>query len=109
MNGAGTAAAKSIALTKQVSCTSLEGTAKVTPVAETFKAVAYPNPSSEGFTIKSSNEKSFGVQVYDMLGRCIEQRHLKSDSQLGTNYPSGTYILKVSQGKNLQSLQLIKR
>ena len=109
MNGAGTATAKSIALTKQVSCATLEGISKVTPVAEAFTVVAYPNPSSEGFTIKSSNEKSFGVQVYDMLGRLIEQRHLKSDSQLGTNYPSGTYILKVSQGKNLQSLQLIKR
>ena len=110
MNGAGTAAAKSIALTKQVSCTTLEGISKVTPVAETFKVVAYPNPSSEGFTIKSSNEKSFGVQVYDMAGRLIEKLQIKSGPmQLGANYPSGTYILKVSQGKNLQSLQLIKR
>ena len=110
MNGAGTATAKSIALTKQVSCATLEGISKVTPVAEAFTVVAYPNPSSEGFTIKSSNEKSFGVQVYDMAGRLIEKLQIKSGpTQLGANYPSGTYILKVSQGKNLQSLQLIKR
>jgi hypothetical protein len=52
---------------------------------------------------------SAGVQVYDMAGRFIEKRQIKSGpTQLGANYPSGTYILKVSQGKNLKSLQVIK-
>ena len=112
MNGAGTAAAKSIALTKQVSCATLEGISKVTPVAEAFKVVAYPNPATSVFTLDVNLAKgtSAGVQVYDMAGRLIEKLQIKSGpTQLGANYPSGTYILKVSQGKNQQSLQLIKR
>ena len=112
MNGAGTATAKSIALTKQVSCTTLEGISKVTPVAQAFKVVAYPNPATSVFTLDVNLVKgtSAGVQVYDMAGRLIEKLQIKSGpTQLGANYPSGTYILKVSQGKNLQSLQVIKR
>ena len=108
-NGAGSSAAKTLVIPKVDTCDSITPMmSKVIP--EVFKVVAYPNPSSEGFTIKSSNEKSFGVQVYDMAGRLIEKLQIKSGpTQLGANYPSGTYILKVSQGKNLKSLQLIKR
>ena len=112
MNGAGTASAKSIALTKQVSCTTLDGISKVTPVAEAFTVVAYPNPTTSVFTLDVNLAKgtSAGVQVYDMAGRLIEKLQIKSGpTQLGANYPSGTYILKVSQGKNLKSLQVIKR
>ena len=112
MNGAGTSTAvKTLPLTKLTACTTLTSILKVAPVAETFKAVAYPNPATSVFTLDVNLAKgtSAGVQVYDMAGRFIEKRQIKSGpTQLGANYPSGTYILKVSQGKNLQSLQVIK-
>jgi hypothetical protein len=71
--------------------------------------VAYPNPSTEGFKIKSSNEKSFGVQVYDMLGRSIEQRQLKSDSPIGFNYAKGIYNVIVTQDAQVKTLRVIKK
>ncbi len=109
-NGAGSSAAKTLVIPKVDTCDSITPTrSKVIP--ETFKAVAYPNPATSVFTLDVNLAKgtSAGVQVYDMAGRFIEKRQIKSGpTQFGANYPSGTYILKVSQGKNLQSLQVIK-
>ena len=76
---------------------------------EEFSAVAYPNPSTEGFRVKSANGKSFGVQVYDMLGRSIEQRQISSDSEIGSNYAKGIYNVIVNQGANVKTLRVIKR
>jgi hypothetical protein len=106
INGTGPSTAKTLAIAKTTACG-----ARIAPEAdaEAFKVVAYPNPSTEGFTI-SSNVKSFGVQVYDMLGRSIEQRKVSSGStQIGAAYPSGTYTLKVSQGENQKTVIVIKR
>jgi len=76
---------------------------------EAFSAVAYPNPSIEGFKVKSGNGKSFGVQVYDMLGRSIEQRQMNSDDQIGSNYAKGIYNVIVNQGANVKTLRVIKQ
>ena len=78
-------------------------------VTEALKVVAYPNPSTEGFRVKSGNGKSFGVQVYDMLGRSIEQRQMSSDAQIGSNYAKGVYNVIVNQGANTKSVRVIKR
>ena len=110
INGVGTSTAtKSLALTKLAACTTLTSVSKVAPVASVFKVVAYPNPSTEGFKINSSNKKPFGVQVYDMLGRSIEQRQLKSDSQIGANYARGIYNVIVTQDAQVKTLRLIKK
>ncbi len=76
---------------------------------EKFSAVAYPNPAAEGFRVKSSNGKSFGVQVYDMLGRSIEQRQMSSDAQIGSNYAKGIYNVIVNQGASVKTLRVIKQ
>jgi hypothetical protein len=90
-------------------CTPAPG--RIAPEATTadkFSAVAYPNPVTEGFRVKSSNGKSFGVQVYDMLGRSIEQRQLQSEDQIGSNYAKGIYNVIVSQGTEVKTLRVIK-
>ena len=76
---------------------------------DAFTVEAYPNPSKEAFRIKSSNGQSFGVQVYDMLGRLIEQFQLKSDSQIGASYPSGVYNIRVTQDAQTKTLKIIKQ
>ena len=106
-NGTGTSGVKSLTV-KRVACTG----ARLAPEAATtekFSAVAYPNPATEGFRVKSSNGKSFGVQVYDMLGRSIEQRQMSSDAQIGSNYAKGVYNVIVNQGANTKSVRVIKR
>jgi hypothetical protein len=51
-----------------------------------------------------------GVQVYDMTGRLIEQRQEESNSvEVGNNYPSGVYIVIVSQGEEMKTLRVIKK
>jgi hypothetical protein len=82
---------------------------RLSDVANDFNVTAYPNPATEGFRVKSSNGKSFGVQVYDMLGRSIEQRQMSSDAQIGSNYAKGIYNVIVNQGANVKTLRVIKK
>ena len=40
----------------------------------------------------------------------MENRQVKVRTiQIGANYPSGTYILKVSQAQNIKTLSVIKK
>jgi hypothetical protein len=105
INGTGSSTAKTLAIAKTTACV-----ARIAAEADAdaFKVVAHPNPSTEGFTI-SSNVKSFGVQVYDMLGRSIEQRQMTSESKIGSNYAKGVYNVIVNQGANVKTLRVIKQ
>jgi hypothetical protein len=106
-NGTGTSATKSLTV-KRVAATCLRLAPEAASATEAFSVVAYPNPSTEGFKVTSSNKKSFGVQVYDMLGRSIEKRQMTSDSQIGSNYAKGIYNVIVNQGANVETLRVIK-
>ena len=108
-NGCGYGPSKKLTL-KRGSCT----TAKIAPQAEKptelFTAVAYPNPTSTNFELTTNTEKAFEVKAYDLLGRLIEKQHTQEATlKIGANYQSGTYILKVSQGENQKTLQVIKK
>jgi hypothetical protein len=78
-----------------------------------FSVIAYPNPSSNVFTIQvqsSSKGVKTGIQVYDTTGRLLENRDVNSDSiTLGSNYPSGIYQVIVKQGANTKTVRVIKR
>jgi hypothetical protein len=107
-NGTGSSIAKTLDISKITTCGNRIAPEALT-TTEKFSAVAYPNPATEGFRVKSSNGKSFGVQVYDMLGRSIEQRQMSSDAQIGSNYAKGVYNVIVNQGANTKSVRVIKR
>jgi len=77
-----------------------------------FSVIAYPNPSSDVFTldVQSSSKGTTGVQVYDMAGRLIENRQVQSNSvEVGRNYASGIYNVIVNQGTKVKTLRVIKR
>ena len=81
-------------------------------VQDVFNVIAYPNPSSSKFTIdvQSSNKGTKNVQVYDMVGRLIENRQVNSNSvEVGRNYASGVYNVIVNQGTKVKTLQVIKQ
>jgi hypothetical protein len=103
-NGTGISAIKSLTVKKALCPTKLSN-----PTSADFSAVAYPNPSTEGFKVTSSNDKSFGVQVYDMLGRSIEKRQMTSGAQIGSNYAKGVYNVIVTQDANVKTLRVIKQ
>jgi hypothetical protein len=109
-NGTGNSIAKSYAA-KRLACANPVRIAPEATTAEKFSAVASPNPAPEGkgFQVTSSNGKSFGVQVYDMLGRSIEQRQMSSEAQIGSNYAKGIYNVIVNQDAQVKTLRVIKR
>ncbi len=79
-------------------------------VAEDFTVIAYPNPSASEFTIESSSKGATTVQVYDMMGRLIENAQANANSvQVGRNYAAGTYNVIVSQGAKAKTLKVIKK
>ena len=109
-NGTGSSEALPLAISKTTTCGSRIAPEAV--VTDEFSIVAYPNPSLSEFTldIQSSRKGDTGLQVYDVVGRLMENRQVKLRTiQIGANYPSGTYILKVSQGENIKTLTVIKK
>ena len=110
-NGCGlSGAVKSVTLTSGSCPTNI--TSRNASVAKDFSVIAYPNPSSEVFTldVQSSSKGATGVQVYDMVGRLIENRQVDSNSiEIGRNYQSGVYNVIVTQDSNVKTLRLIKR
>jgi hypothetical protein len=80
---------------------------------EDLKAVAMPNPSSTNFRIiVSGNNVKDPVKLFvtDMLGRVIETRttYTGQTITLGEKYISGTYAVRIIQGKKTRQLRLIK-
>jgi trimeric autotransporter adhesin len=72
----------------------------------------YPNPSNGAFTIvlPGTGTNDATVTVMDMLGRCVETRNIDGASQrsgLDFDVPSGSYIVKVSQGGNNYRAQVV--
>ncbi len=105
-NGTGTSSPRMLTAKK------LTTTCKLAPtevVADVFSVIAYPNPSSDEFTIESSR-KGASVQVYDMAGRLIENRQATSNSvQVGKNYAAGVYNVIINQGTKVKTLKVIKK
>ena len=80
-----------------------------------FKATAYPNPFADNFMldVKTTSQSIVNVKVYDMVGRIIEQRELRTSdletTSIGNNYPSGVYNVVVAQEDNVQTVRVVKR
>lgn len=80
-----------------------------------LKVVGYPNPFKGEFnlSVETASEEPINVQVYDMLGRQLENNtygiseiELKS---FGSEYPAGVYNLIIKQNNDVKSVRLIKQ
>ena len=80
-----------------------------------FGVIVAPNPFTENFNLNltTSSEATVGIKVYDMLGKLIDQRDMNpsevSGLQIGDRYPSGVYIITVTQGSDVTTLRAVKR
>ena len=89
--------------------------ATITNEAVTDIVKAYPNPFENTFKLHMNEASADAVQVevYDILGKRIEELMLVANEinelEIGQNYPSGFYNLKVSQGDKTQSIKMIKQ
>lgn len=84
-------------------------------IIDDFNVIAYPNPFSNNFKlgVDSSSKAPVEVKVYDMLGRLVEVRIIKSfeidNQEIGNNCSSGVYNLKVTQEANTKNIRVIKQ
>jgi hypothetical protein len=82
----------------------------ITPI---FNVSVGPNPTSEvfGFKVNTTYEEAITLRVYDMQGRlCIEEKNLTPNetNKLGAALAAGHYIAQIEQGKNKETIKLIK-
>ncbi|HEY5968147.1 MAG TPA: choice-of-anchor Q domain-containing protein [Chitinophagaceae bacterium] len=83
------------------------------PATEDLKVTVMPNPSSTNFRIVvNSNDLKEPVKLFvtDMLGRVVETRITNAGQTItiGDKYISGTYAVRIMQGRKTKQLSLIK-
>ncbi|AJR04901.1 T9SS type A sorting domain-containing protein [Siansivirga zeaxanthinifaciens] len=74
--------------------------------------VVYPNPTSSkvNFTIKNPDLKTGTVEVFDSLGRLVQQsRILNSNMSLELNGLPGIYFVKIKNGVRILTKRVIKQ
>ena len=86
---------------------------EVAPLADDLQVKVMPNPSSTNFriTVNSNDLKSpVKLLVTDMLGRVVETRITNAGQTItiGDKYISGTYAVRILQGRKIKQLTLIK-
>lgn len=76
----------------------------------------FPNPFDNRFALQvpATDDASIQIDVYDLLGRQVEQRILPAGQDLeavefGQDYPSGVYQVIVRQADQFKSMRVIKR
>ncbi|MFN4197867.1 MAG: T9SS type A sorting domain-containing protein [Flavobacterium sp.] len=88
---------------------------EVVDIFDGFKALASPNPFSEGFTINvyTNSTQPVGVAIYDMTGRLLETKQVNADNlntqSFGQNYPAGVYNIVVTQEDETKIVRVIKK
>ncbi len=86
---------------------------EVPVVDDKLNVAVMPNPSSTNFRIAVSSKdlkEPVKIIVSDMLGRIIETRitYAGEIETIGDKYRSGTYAVRIIQGKKIRQLKLIK-
>ncbi len=80
-----------------------------------FKTIASPNPFdvTTQLYVTTSYDKTIELNIYDVLGRLVETKTIRNDNvnpiEIGSNYPSGVYMIVLSQNDELNTLRIIKR
>jgi hypothetical protein len=83
--------------------------------AKEYAVTAYPNPFENNFSvsIEGTSNSNITINVYDMLGRQVENREVKAEEleniSLGTNYTNGIYNVMITQGEITKVVRMIKK
>ncbi|HPH86133.1 MAG TPA: T9SS type A sorting domain-containing protein, partial [Ferruginibacter sp.] len=84
-----------------------------TPASLTLQVNAFPNPTVNEFSLMIENgnpDEPIQIVVMDLNGRKMYEAkaRLHEKKIFGRDFMSGVYIVKVVQGKDIQTLKLIK-
>jgi ELWxxDGT repeat protein len=94
--------------------TSFTSMAAMESKEEKHAELAYPNPFTNSFTFKMENESSddMEVGVFTIYGMPVENvKNIKSNTEydLGSNWPKGSYIIKVKTADKTITHQVMKK
>jgi len=70
-----------------------------------------PNPTSDQWTISTSNQSDFSVLLFDLQGKQLLAAHSQGQSALTINasdLPAGIYALRITSGDQSQMQRLVK-
>ncbi|MFT5077402.1 MAG: putative secreted protein, partial [Flavobacteriaceae bacterium] len=72
---------------------------------------AYPNPTENGWNIKSMNEAINSIQVYDILGKVVLTMNPNAnEAQIdASGLNTGLYFAKVNSAVGSKTIKLIKK
>lgn len=113
----GTTAARPLAASSETTEIAAEPVAEERPLAEPatagkLKIVCYPNPSPNAFTIvtEAKSTEKVNVTVFNIEGKVVHQTTGSKYDRFtfGNNFAPGTYIVKVMQGADVQTMKLVK-
>ncbi len=78
----------------------------------TLRISCFPNPSTTQFTLLAEGKtgERITIQVFNTEGRMVYQNTVANNNRysFGKNLTAGIYILRVTQGNNIQTLKLVK-
>lgn len=86
---------------------------EVMEVDKELEVKATPNPTNNNFNLNVRTNNlmdKITLQVTDMYGRIIETRNVTANSivRFGDQYRSGTYFVRIIQGKEHKEIKLVK-
>ena len=77
-----------------------------------FNTRAYPNPTSEYFTLRveSENTETVNVRVFDINGKqvYVTSGSANQSYRFGQNFINGIYLVEVRQGDKRSMIKLLK-
>jgi hypothetical protein len=101
-----------IACTAASSTSTSASSSKLNTYNSAFKVQAMPNPSRTDFTLnlQSSSKEEVQIIVTDIFGKKLYQTTGSANQRysFGKEFITGTYIVQVIQGREIQTLKLIK-
>ena len=66
----------------------------------------HPNPSNNTFNITGSGD--FKYTILDLYGKSLENGQAVNNVNIGSNLPSGSYMVKIQEDENLTMYQIVK-
>ena len=77
-----------------------------------LKLEVWPNPFIQSTIVRFEDSrlqiKDCKIQVYDMVGRLVEERSEEQEARIGKNLPAGIYFVKIKGHKPVKIIKLME-
>jgi hypothetical protein len=69
----------------------------------------YPNPFNDYFTVSLYSNKIYKVNIFDFMGRLINQYQIQNSGNIGFELKSGIYFMRIIDNKSVYNYKIIKK